>query len=118
MYEYLKTITRETMEKNRIPTGHRDCCGDMIHEGDTVYTRGGNGRIVWIENRWWLQFSDLSVEALNRHPAAEFRRCDNSRVTTNIVTKSGVTTKPIVTGLSHGLSQPEGGKNQSVKVVL
>lgn len=118
MYKYLKTITRETLEKNRIPTGHRDCCGDMIHEGDTVYTRSGNGRIVWIENRWWLQFSDLSVEALNRHPAAELRRCDNSRVTTNIVTKSGVTTKPIVTGLSHGLSQPEGGQNQSVKVVL
>lgn len=118
MYEYLKTITRETMKKNRIPTGHRDCCGDMIHEGDTVHTRDGNGRIHWIQEQWWLMFSDLSVKALNKYPASELRRCDNSRVTTNIVTKSGVTTKPIVTGLSHGLSQPEGGQNQDDRCVL
>ena len=55
-------------------TGHRDCCGDMIHEGDMVITKDGHGRIVWLDRKWWLRFSDQSVEALNRFPADALRR--------------------------------------------
>ena len=55
-------------------TGHRDCCGEMIHEGDNVVTGNGYGRIVWLEGKWWIRFSDLSVERLNRYPANALRR--------------------------------------------
>jgi hypothetical protein len=63
----------EDLVKNAA-TGHRDCCGDMIHEGDTVITGNGHGRVVWLEGKWWLKFSDMSVEALNRYPAGALRR--------------------------------------------
>lgn len=67
-----------TNELIHVATGHRDCCGDMIYEGDTVVTRKGHGRAVWLENKWYLQFSDLSVEALNHYPAGELRRLVDS----------------------------------------
>ena len=76
------------------PTGHRDCCGDMVHEGDTVISRNGQGRIHWIQEKWWLMFSDLSVEALNRYPAKELRR----------LVRDG--TKASVPGLSHETTVP------------
>ena len=63
----------EDLVKNAA-TGHRDCCGDMIHEGDTVITRNGHGRVVWLEGKWWLEFSTHAVERLNRYPASELRR--------------------------------------------
>ena len=83
-----------TNELIHVATGHRDCCGDMIYEGDTVVTRNGHGRAVWLEERWYLQFSDLSVEALNRYPAGELRRLVEDMtmgVVTPVVTESIVT---------------------------
>lgn len=114
----MKTIMHENMNTHRISTGHRDCCGDMIHEGDTVCTRTGEAVVTSTEKRWLLSYPDGRLEPLNHHGSEVIRRCDNTRVTTNIVTKTGVTTKSIVTGLSHGLSQPEGGQGQAVKCVL
>lgn len=78
-----------TNELIHVATGHRDCCGDMIYEGDTVVTRNGHGRAVWLEDKWYLQFSDLSVEVLNHYPAGELRRLVED------VTKGAVT--PVVT---------------------
>ena len=81
-------------ESIRVATGHRDCCGDMIYDGDTVVTRNGHGRAVWLEGKWYLKFSDLSVEALNRYPAGELRRLQESVTIPSVtpdVTKSIVT---------------------------
>ena len=58
----------------RVATGHRDCCGYMIYDGDTVITRNGHGRVAWIQGKWYLRFSGLDVEALNRYPADAIRR--------------------------------------------
>lgn len=114
----MKTITLENMNTHRISTGHRDCCGDMIHEGDTVFTWTGEAVVTTTEKRWFLSYPDGRLEPLNDYGSGVIRRCDNSRVTTNIVTETGVTTKSIVTRLSHGLSQPEGGQGQVIKCVL
>lgn len=74
--------------------------------------------VTTTEKRWFLSYPDGRLEPLNDYGSGAIRRCDNSRVTTNIVTETGVTTKSIVTRLSHGLSQPEGGQGQAIKCIL
>lgn len=59
-------------------TGHYDCCGQMISEGDTVVVKHGQdhpiAHVIWIDSRWMLRFSDGSLEALNRHGKNCIRR--------------------------------------------
>lgn len=88
-------------------TGHRDCCGDMIHEGDTVFTRHGEATIIWDREAWRMKYTDGHLEPLNCWDSSNLRRCDNSVTMKNIVTGDGVTKKSIVTGLSQVLSQSE-----------
>ena len=65
--------------KERIATGHRDCRGKMIHEGDTVYVPDGNGVyiwrgvIVWEDGKWWLSFGQ-GMNNLNRYSAEALLR--------------------------------------------
>jgi hypothetical protein len=105
----------EDLVKNAA-TGHRDCCGDMIHEGDTVITRNGHGRVVWLEGKWWLKFSTQDVERLNRYPASELRRITEETTVGDLQTcdndcDNAVTTvcdnNPLSHILSHPLSQPK-----------
>ena len=66
-----------------------------VSPGRPVFlTRNGHGRAVWLEGKWYLKFSDLSVEALNRYPAGELRRLQESVTIPSVmpdVTKSIVT---------------------------
>lgn len=55
-------------------TGHRDCCGDMIRRRDTVITRDGEGRVVWVVRKWWIVYPGHRAEALNKYPAGEIRK--------------------------------------------
>lgn len=61
-----------------VPTGHRDCCGDMVRRGDTVATRDGEARVIWACGRWWLYFAEGPKRPLNGYPARGLRRCDNA----------------------------------------
>jgi len=107
------------MEKHRTPTGHRDCCGDMICEGDTVVTRHGESRVISVDKSWRLQYEDSHLEPLNCYDACRLRRmCDNGVTTENIVTAEGVTKNGIVTGLSQELSHAEGAQGQEVKPLV
>ena len=75
-------------------TGHRDCCGDMIRRRDTVITRDGEGRVIWVSRKWWVVYQWHRAEALNRYPAEEIRR----------VSEDG--TIDSVPGLSHETTVP------------
>ena len=96
----------------------------MIYDGDTVVTRNGHGRAVWLEGKWYLKFSDLSVEALNRYPAGELRRVTEN-VTDGTVPTCDNTCDNTVTAacdnnslshiLSHPLSQPKTVEIQRIK---
>lgn len=102
-----------------VPTGHRDCCGDMIRRGDTVATRDGEGTVVWVAGKWWIIYPGLRLKALNGYRADGLRRvaercaggCDRA-------CDSGVTVgcdrNPLSHVLSHPLSQPKLVKIQRV----
>ena len=105
------------------PTGHRDCCGDMIRRRDTVITRDGEGRVIWVSRKWWVVYQWHRVEALNRYPAEEIRRvaenatigtllgcdntCDNTRDNACDKIFRNCDNNPLSHILSHPLSQPK-----------
>ena len=104
------------MKQYRTPTGHRDCCGEMICEGDHVVTRHGESVVIAVEKSWRLRYQDGHLEPLNCYDACRLRRaCDNGVTTKNIVTDECVTMEPIVTVLSQELSHAEGAQSQQVK---
>ena len=102
-----------------VPTGHRDCCGDMIRRGDTVVGLNGFGTVIWFGRKWWILHPGRRAEPLNRYPANELRRaakpCDS---TCDRACDSGVTVdcdrNPLSHILSHPLSQPKLVKVQRV----
>ncbi len=102
-----------------VPTGHRDCCGDMVRRGDTVATRDGEGTVVWVAGKWWIIYPGLRLKALNGYRADGLRRvaerCDRG---CDRACDSGVTVtcdrNPLSHILSHPLSQPKLVKIQRV----
>lgn len=71
------------MKQYRTPTGHRDCCGEMICEGDHVVTRHGESVVIAVEKSWRLHYEDGHLEPLNCYDACRLRRVseawDNGR---------------------------------------
>jgi hypothetical protein len=73
------------METDHIPTGHRDCCGEMIRQGDDIVTRHGQGTVEWDGNAWKIHYQDGHLEPLNCYDKSRLRRvagmlaarCDN-----------------------------------------
>jgi hypothetical protein len=97
-------------------TGHRDCCGEMIRRRDTVITRDGEGRVVWVVRKWWIVYPGHRAEALNKYPAGELRRVTEEATIGTVPTcdndcDNAVTTvcdnNPLSHVLSHPLSQPK-----------
>ena len=105
--------------QRHVPTGHRDCCGDMIRRGDTVVGLNGFGTVIWFGRKWWILHPGRRAEPLNKYPAAELRRvaerCDRG---CDRACDSGVTVtcdrNPLSHILSHPLSQPKLVKIQRV----
>lgn len=65
------------MRTDRTATGHFDCCGDMIYNGDTVTTRRGDAVVFWVGGgRWMLHYDDAYVESLNRYGKDDIRRVE------------------------------------------
>ena len=61
-----------------INTGHRDCCGEVIHEGDKVVTVSGTGTIQWDGSAWRILYEDGHLEPLNAYDKSRIRRWDNT----------------------------------------
>ena len=105
--------------QRNVPTGHLDCCGDMIRRGDNVATRDGEGTVVWVARKWWILYPGCRAEALNGYPAGELRRaakkCDRGcdRACDSDVTVT-CDRNPLSHILSHPLSQPKLVKIQRV----
>jgi len=88
------------VQKN-VSTGHLDCCGEMICRGDIVVSLNGFGHVIWVYRKWWILHPGRRMEALNKYPAAELRRCDNGCDNE----KSAIVTNCDKEILSHALSQ-------------
>lgn len=61
-----------------INTGHRDCCGEAIREGDKVVTVSGEGAIEWDGSAWKIHYLDGHLEPLNCYDQSRIRRWDNT----------------------------------------
>lgn len=59
--------------KEHQPTGHRDCCGDMIRRHDTVATVSGEGRILWVRDSWMIWYGGRHLEPLNAYGKSHIR---------------------------------------------
>lgn len=75
-------------------TGHRDCCGDMIRRRDTVITRDGEGRVIWVVRKWWIVYPGRRAEALNRYPAKEIRRVSEDGTIASVPVRDDETIVP------------------------
>lgn len=56
------------------PTGHFDCCGDMIRRKDKVATSDGEGHVIWACAKWWVLYQGRQVVSLNNYPMEALRK--------------------------------------------
>ena len=66
--------TDTTMQEKNIATGHFDCFGEMIREGDTVVTANGEATVIGQEKHWKLHYRDGHLESLNFYGKSHIRR--------------------------------------------
>lgn len=111
--------------QRHVPTGHRDCCGDMVRRGDTVATRDGEGTVVWVAGKLWIIYPGLRLKALNGYRADGLRRvagtcdrgCDRGCDSDVTVTNAKKSVTGSVTGsVTHLKRSPSTGYIKSVTV--
>ena len=59
---------------NNLMTGHNDCCGQMIKEGDQVVTANGTGTVRWVCSAWRILYEDGHIEPLNAYGKDRIRK--------------------------------------------